>query len=327
MPTFPFSAVLLLATLSLSAQDPAAPAAPPAPAIPAPGSAEAAQLVDKGIEKMLAIGRGTWKTSEVQDSAMMRGSGVPFGNDGTDVEGGWHQDLVWGETGNDRYVRHGGRMVVKAGGAWKLRASKLASGQPVPFTLDPVMLFSALRDLPAAQRAVVHTEAAEIRGKKVVTLAITLDGDDAGDFAATGAIPDVSGGMGGFLVVGGLGGALGLPEPEQTVHLAVSIDPENGDVLRFAVKTYEKNPMFGNIQVQVAGAGMGGDDEEEDDAAEEKAEEEAGEKDKPEWKGGLPTRKPGKSESVVMFRAEFLNHGLADAPELDDKAKALLRLR
>jgi len=312
------SFVATLLAILPAPQDPAVPV--PAAAekpIPAPGSPEAAQLVDKALEKMLAVGRGAFRTHEEQDNAMMRGAGLPFGNDGTDVDGGWHQDLVWGETGDDKYVRNGGRMVVRSGGAWKLRASKLASGAPAPFTLDPVLLFSVLRELGPDQRKVVHTANADVAGKKAVVLSITLDGDAANDFVDTGAVPPTGGG--GFMILGGLGG-LGAPEIESTVHLALFVDPENGDVLRFAAKVYEKNPMFGNVQIQVGG----GDDDEE----EEEEEEEAPAKDaKPEWKNGLPARKPAKDQSVMTFRADFQKLGLADAPELDAKAKALLRQR
>ena len=311
------------ATILLSAQEPA-PAVPPAEvAVPAPGSPEAMKLVDKGVEKMLAVGRGAWRSHEDQDSAMMRGAGLPFGNDGTDVDGGWHQDLVWGEKDRDVYVRQGGRMVVKAVGAWKLRASKLASGQPAPFTLDPVLLFTALRDLPAEQRKVVHTAAAEVAGKKVVVLSLTMDGEAAADFVDTGAVP--AAGSGGMVIFGGLGGGMGMPQPESTVHLALFVDPENGDVLRFAAKVYEQNPMFGNVQIQVQGAGGGDEEEEEEEAKKEDAA--AAKPAAPEWKNGLPTKKPAKDESVVTFRADFSKLGLADAPALDDKAKALLRVR
>lgn len=322
--------VAAVAILPVVAQDPAAP--PAASAVPAPRSAAATQLVDKGIEKMLAVGRGTWKTHELQDTAMLRGAGLPFGNDGTEVEGGWHGDLLWGEIDGDHYVRNGGRMVAKAGESWKLRASKLASGRAAPFTLDPVLLFSTLRALPADQRLVVHTAEAQVGGKKVVVAGITLEGEYAGDFVDTGAVPEISGGMG-AVIFGGIGGIGGTPEVERTLHLALFVDPDNGDVLRVSAKLYEKNPMFGNIQIQVQGAG-GGNDADDDDEKEEKEEKEKkdGAKDKDgkaaaEWKNGLPTRKPAKDESVVTFRADFTKLGLADPPALDEKAKALLRVR
>jgi hypothetical protein len=318
-----------LAILPIPAQEPAPPPPAPAPieaAIPAPNTPAASQLVDKSIEKMLAFGRGAWRSHEEQDNAMMRNSGLPFGNDGTDVDGGWHQDVVWGEVDRDHYVKHGGRMVVKSDGTWKLRANKLASGQAAPFTLDPVLLFTVLRGVPAEARKVVQTATADLAGKKCIVLSVTLDGDAANDFVDSGAVPAPGGG--GMIVLGGFGGGMATPAPESAVHLALFVDPDNGDVLRVAAKVYEKNPMFGNVQIQVQG-GAGGDDDDDDEEEADDAAAKKGDKvvAKPEWKQGLPMRKPAKDESVMTFRADFTKLGLADAPELDDKGKALLRLR
>jgi len=58
----------------------------------------------------------------------------------------------------DRLVRWHGRMVVKDGDAWKLRADKLASGAPAPFVLDRALFFQILRDLPAGAGKVLHSE-------------------------------------------------------------------------------------------------------------------------------------------------------------------------
>ncbi|MBL8748730.1 MAG: hypothetical protein JNK78_06190 [Planctomycetes bacterium] len=317
-----FAAVL--AALPLVSQDPAA--APAADPLPAAGSPEAATLVDKAIEKMLAVGRGNWRSHEEQDNAMMRQFQAQMGGgDGVDVEGGWSQGMVWGETDLNTFVKHAGRMVVKTAGVWKLRATKLASGQPAPFALDPSLFFAVLRDLPTEERRVVHTDSAEVGGKKLVVLTMSFDGDVATDFVDSGAVPEVSGGMG-AIVMGGIGG-MGVPTAQRSVHVALFVDPVNGDVLRLGVKLYEKNPMFGNMRIQVQGAG-GGDDDAEQDEAEEKAEkDDKGGAAKPEWKNGLPTRKPGRDESTMTYRCDFTKIGLVDAPDLGDKAKALLQIR
>lgn len=319
---FALAAPLLAATFQDPAP-PAPPATPAAPTLPAPGSAAAAELLGKGIEKMLAIGRGTWKTTEAQDQAMMRNAGMPFGANDTDVDGGWHQGLVWGEIDNDRYVRHAGRMLVKAGDVWKLRENKLASGHAAPFTLDVELFFTVLRELPEAARRVEHVDAAEVGGKKVVVLSLSLADEDAADLVASGAVPGGGGGGGMFMIgnMRGFGGA--PPEPDYAVHLAFFVDPDNGDVVRLAARIYEKNPMFGNVVIQVQGPGGQNEDEEEEEE-DEKADAKAG---APVWKDGLPVRKPSKSESMTTFRADFGKLGLATAPDLDDHAKALLRLR
>lgn len=313
--------VAALASFPILAQDPvAAPAADP---LPAAGSPEAATLVDKAIEKMLAVGRGNWRSHEEQDNAMMRQFQAQMGGgDGVDVEGGWSQGMVWGDADLNTFVKHGGRMIVKSAGVWKLRASKLASGQPAPFALDPALFFAVVRDLPAEERRVVHTDSAEVRGKKVVVLTMSFDGDVASDFVDSGAVPEVSGGMG-AIVMGGIGG-MGVPTAQRSVHVALFVDPANGDVLRLGVKLYEKNPMFGNMRIQVQGAG-GGDDEAAEDETEEQAAKDAAAK--PEWKNGMPTRKPGRDESTMTYRCDFTKVGLVDAPDLDDRAKALLQIR
>ncbi len=304
--------------LPLSAQEAAAPAAP---ALPAAGTPAATALVDTAIAKLQAYGRGTFRSTESHDIAMLRGAGIPVGTDDTLLDGGWQQDLVWGNTDDDHYVRRGGRMVTKVGDTWKLRAKKLGSGRPVPFTLDPELLCSVLQGLPAAARRVEHVEAGTVRDRQVAVLSLAVDNDLAAEFIDSGAMPEVGGGFGGVFVIGGFGN-MQLPQPECAVYLALSIDPENGDLLRFAVKVYEKTGGFGTIQVQVQGAG-GGQDEEEVTDADDAKEGEA----KPEWKCGLPTRKPGKEESVLTYQVDFGKPGFAAAPELPDAAKQLLRLR
>ncbi|MGK0303380.1 MAG: hypothetical protein ACI89X_004273, partial [Planctomycetota bacterium] len=45
------------------------------------------------------------------------------------------------------------------------------------------------------------------------------------------------------------------------------------------------------------------------------------------WKRGLPRIKPAKDQSVMTFRADFKQLGLAEAPKLDERSKALLHVR
>ncbi len=315
--TFAFA----LSTLALFAQEPTKPTAPPAAAVPLPAanSPEAAKVVEQAIAKMAAYGRGSFSTSESQDAAMMRGAGMPFGGGDTEVKGGWHREVVWGEHDGSDYVKANGRMLAKVGDGWKLRASKLGAGKPAPFTLDPALLFALLQELPAEARAVVHVEAGEVASKPVTILSLQLDGDAATEFMDSGVLPAAGGG--GFVMFGGVGG-MPMPQVDHTVYLAFSID-ESGDVLRFAAKVYEKNGMFGGMQVAIAVNGQGVVEEEK----EEEKEEEEEKADAPVvWKKGFPKRKPAKDESVVTFRADFSKLGRAEPPQLGDKEKALLRL-
>lgn len=314
---------LALTTVPLLAQAPAnpapatpAPAAPAAAALPAAGSPEATALVDKAIAKLQAYGRGAFATRESTDSAMLRGQGLPFGGEDTEVRGGWQRGMVWGESDDKHYVRANGRMVTKIDGKWQLRGKNLEGGKPAPFTLDPELLLTVLADAPAAARKVASVEAGEVGGKKVAMLSLALEGEAAREFVESGAVPGGSGG--GFLMLGGPG--MEAPEIEYVVYVALSVDPDSGDLLRFATKVYETNPMMGHVQIQVAGGAGGGDDDGEDDKVEPA--------DAPlKWKKGLPTKKPSKEQSVTTFRADFQKLGMADAPALDDRAKALLRMQ
>jgi hypothetical protein len=296
----------------------------PVAAIPAPGSEEASRLLEKACAKMLALGRGNFKTGESQDNALFRGRGLPFGNEEVDVDGGWNGGLVWGKGGEgDDYVRANGRMIAKTGQGWRLRGNKLPSGSPVPFTIDPGLLFAAIAEIPAGDRRVVHTEATQVAGKDVVVLSIHLEDDAATEFAECGAVPAVTGA--GMIRIGGMGGH--EPQASHEVDLALFVDATNGDVLRLRTKVYERNEMMANVQIQVAG-GPGGDEEEEEEAEEAKAPAKApGRGDGPVYKKGLPERKPAKTESVMYWKVDFTNLGMGEAPALDDKAKSLLGLR
>jgi hypothetical protein len=310
-----------LATASLFAQQQPlapAPAAPAAANLPAAGSPEAEALVVKALDKMKALGRGAFATSESNDNALLRGQDLPFGNEDTEVSGGWSRNLVWGESDDKQYLRANGRMLAKIDGKWKLRGKKLDGGRTAPFTLDPELLFTVLGELPAEARKVANVEAGEVGGKKVAVLSLALENEAARDFAESGAVP--GGGVAGFLMLGPAG--LDVPENDYTVYIALLVDPDSGDLLRFATKVYERNEMMGNVQIQIAGD-AGGDDE---PAAEEE------EKKAPagaplQWKKGLPVKKPAKHESVTTFRADFKQLGTVDTPAIDDKAKAQLRMQ
>ncbi|HEX5053894.1 MAG TPA: hypothetical protein VFZ65_19100, partial [Planctomycetota bacterium] len=111
------------------------------------------------------------------------------------------------------------------------------------------------------------------------------------------------------------------PRAEYTVYLAFQVDAGNGDLLRFTAKVFEKNKAMAGGMVTVVTNGGGQQEEADED------DDEAAEAGPMKWKKGLPVKKPGKDESVMTFRADFTKLGLAEPPELDDQAKALLRMR
>jgi hypothetical protein len=125
------------------------------------------------------------------------------------------------------------------------------------------------------------------------------------------------------------------PRPELETYIVFYVDTESGDLTRVSIKSYSTDEMMGNIQIgRAAGGGFGGQEElEEEELEEEELEEEEVEEEvvdesgEVKWKRGLPRIKPAKDQSVMTFRADFKKLGLAEAPELDDKSKQLLRIR
>jgi len=315
------SSVVLLSSLA-SAQDASAPAAePPAPALPEANSEAARRYVTAALDKLEAFGRGLFATTEGQDQAMLRNAGLPFGPEDVTVDGGWHRNMVWGDADGREYVRANGRMLAKIRGEWRLRRDKLAGGVPAPFTLDPNYLLATLKRLPAGAKDVVHVEAAKLKGRPCAILTCEVTGEDALELADSGAIPDVGGGFGGVMIMGAMGG-MGMepPRPDYETYLAFFIDTETGDLLRFAVKSYQTDEMMGGVAIQIGGAGIVEEEEEQ-------ADEEEDEGGPVTWRRGFPRIKPKKDQSVLNYRVDFTKLGLAEQPSLSDELKGLLRVR
>ena len=308
----PLISAAILSTIVLAQDAPA----PEAPALPQANSDEARKLVAVALDKLAAYGRGRFATTEAQDQAMLRNAGLPFGPEDTEVDGGWHRDLVWGEADGRAYVRANGRMLAKISGDWRLRRDKLSGGLPAPFTLDPDYLLATLGQLPQRSKAVVHVEAGKLKGKPCVILTCKLTGDDALEFADSGAVPDIGGGFGGAVLIGAMG--MEMPRPEYETYLAFSVDQDSGDLLRFAVKSYQTEEMMGGVAIQVAGGGAMVEEEEEDEDADQGP---------VRWKRGFPRIKPKKDQSVLSYRVDFKDLGLAEPPSLTDAHKTLLRTR
>ncbi len=317
------SAIAAAAALTATAPAQTPAAAEQAPPLPQANSAEARALVSACLDKLVAYGRGRFATTEAQDQAMLRNAGLPFGSQETTVDGGWHREVIWAEADGREYVLANGRMLAKVDGDWRLRRGKLSGGLPAPFTFDPSYLVAAWKQLPEAARGVVHVEAAELKGKQCAVLTCKLDGDDALEFADAGAVPDVGGGFGGVVMLGGLGGvAMEPPRPDFETYVAFFVDPAGGDLLRLAVKSYQTDEMMGGVAIQIGGAGGIEQVEEEDEEEEEEAE--AG---PVQWRRGFPRIKPKKDQSVLTFRVDFRDLGLAEPPSLAPELEALLRAR
>jgi hypothetical protein len=301
---------------------PATPAEPQGPTLPQANSEEARQLLSTALDKTAAYARGHFATTESQDSAMLRNAGLPIGAQDVEVQGGWNRNLVWADWDGREYMLGNGRMLAKIDGNWRMRRNKLSGGIAMPFTLDPDYLVTVLKQLPKAAGNVVHVEAGKLRSKDMVLLTIKLENEAALEFADAGAVPDAGGGFGGVMMLGGLGGLGGEPpRPELQTYMVFYVDADSGDLARLVVKTYQTDPMMGQIQIAAGGFGGNDEDEEEEDDEAEPANGEV------KWKRGLPSIKPTKEQSVMNFRADFSKLGMAEAPELDAQSKALLRVR
>lgn len=313
-----FLAVLPLFLATLAAQEPDAPATTGVK-LPEARSDAATALLLRACSVMTAATSGAFTSESEQDNAMLRGHDMPFGKESTRVKGGWNQEQRWATVGDDSLVIRGGRMVVETESGWKLRKDSLASGAPAPFVVAPRLLFAQIAELPQAARQVVHLEAGKVQDRDVAILTLRLSGDEARDFALSGALPGGDG-SGGMVMFGGvLGGE--MPEKKYEVDLALFTAVDSGEVLRLRTKIYEEDPMMANVRIAIAQAGEDGEQPDDDDDEEE---EPAVERGKEPIKKGLPDRKPGKGENMTYFRVDFSEFGKATAPKVDGNGQRWL---
>lgn len=285
-------------------------------------------LLAKACAKMAELPGVAFRTIEHQDNAMMRQfrDRMPAGMDEeTEVQGKWCNDVTQASLNyeDDEVVIHGGRMLARSGGDWKLRHNVLASGDALPFVLDPSLFFEVLSRLPGGQLEVRKSEPGKYRGNELTVLGVTLEDEDATDLRLCGIVPGSSGGFGGggmmrrMRMMGG-GGA---PQDETTIDIAFYVDPESALIHRVRVKAYNKSAMFGQVVIQGAGMGDG-----EEEAEEDPVEEFDGEGERL-YKKGLPVRKLGKELSLTDFDISFTDHGKTFSVDLDDSQRRLLRLK
>jgi hypothetical protein len=291
--------------------------------LPAAGSDQAAAMLTQSIEKTLAFARGEFRSTESTDAAMLRGMGAPGGASRV-VTGGWMRHLLWGESGGQQFVRAHGRMIAKGERGWRLKKDSLGDGRVLPFALDPPLLCRALLELPAAARRVVDVAPGTVAGREVAVLAIEFDGEEAWEFAATGAVPVPQGGF--AVLVMPFGDAQDAPRTPTALHLAFTVDVETGDLLRFGMKAYSKDGMVGGFALAfgapVADAAEGGEEVVVTESAPEPAE--AAPPPPPVWRDGLPVRAPNPDETVLTYVVDFSRLGLAEAPKLDERMRLLL---
>ena len=277
--------------------------------LPAPGSPAATALVDTAIAKMLAVGRGTFRSVQKDDSEGPVQVGAIPGSLDVVVEGGWERDFVWGARDGNRLLRHRGRTVTPVGTSWKLRADSFADDSPYPFVLDPALLFTVLQGLPAEARRGARVERGKVKERDVVVLTLEFEGDAANEIGESGALPPCSSGSSAVFVLRGMG------QPNKVsgraTFVAMAVDPDNGDVLRLGIRRFEKNQVMRAVRVVRGGNGNAPAPEAEPP---------------PPWQDGLPTRAPEAGELSVTWIVEFPKLGLTDRPRVEDEARSLLRL-
>src|SRR5262249_30355679 len=123
---YPAAPFLLLLASGLAAQD-------KAPAAAGQGG------LDKALAATAACKSMSFRTTESQDSAMMRRFGGAMGGQDREVTGKSADGLLYASFNDedDQIVTSGARTLARHGdGAWKLRRGFTVGGQPLPFVLD-----------------------------------------------------------------------------------------------------------------------------------------------------------------------------------------------
>lgn len=309
------SILSILLSAGLATAQAEAPAPTPAP-LPGNHSAAATELLDRALDKMAAFGRGAFVATVEQESEVLKALGG--GGERTEITGGWSQDLSWGAIDEEALRRCGGRVLVKAGKDWKLRTKRLPNGKPLPFLIEPNLLFTVVAELPPSARKVTNVGSGAIAGRKVTILTLVLDEPTSRELVECGVLPPVRGATAGFFFGVGQGDQ---PQSIWRAHLAFFVDPDNGDLLRLAVRAIETSP-FGNVQIGLqAGGNAEAVKEPEDDLVVDPT---VGAQD---YKKGLPIETLGGSEASMLLTVRFADLGLVKAPKLDDRTRQLLRLR
>ncbi|MCA8941608.1 MAG: hypothetical protein KDB80_03530 [Planctomycetes bacterium] len=323
MPTLPNAlAALALVTGAVAQSAESRPTSQPdAPA--APTAQEALQTLEKACGKMSHLQGLHFSSSQEEENALTRQLGGMLGGggaDSTDVIGRWTPTTVELEIGDaDDVVVHGTRMIARDDHHdWSLRRDCLADGGDMPFMFDPGLFFETLGDAIGGNLEFTRAEFVTRGERRYLQVSVTVQDDLAREFAFSGALPRASQ-SGGIVMLGGVRG-LDMPKPSVTTDLAIQIDPESHLIDRIRVKTYEDSPFGGNVVFQVQGA----DQDDEEEPEEVRTVDENGQRI---FEQGLPIRAVEDSQSVLTFSVRFKDHDKPMLPDLDDRARGLLRIR
>jgi len=246
------------------------------------------------------------------------------------TSGVWSGDLLTQSFGDrEQVVFRGRRMIAKdSDREWTPRRGIAASGNPLPFVLDPQNLFLALHE---AKFSVVHNSVGDVGGRPVAFYTIRVEGRSASDLLQAGAIPSgrdstpsAQDGAVRMVTLLAAGGALGgAAHPKMSVEVVIALDPATQKIHRVHGRSVTKSPAVpgrGRIVIQ-GGAALGG-------AAEDVEEEEEDAKAVGTFKDGLSVlaKKVVRKSTIVSFTYELADHGQATVGDLDPRARRLLGL-
>lgn len=292
------------------------------------------EALTAAIKRMARINGISFRTTETQNSAMSRSMARQMGGAGgmlgggrdTAIRGSWSDGILRASMNDDadEILAFRGRMVARNDDvSWKLRRNRTASGGKMPFVLDPGRFFEALQALPKGSLQVKSSKASTYKDRDVLIIGVTLEGEDAQDFALSGALPAVSAGMGGMMVmIRGMAGGATAALPDLTVDLALYVEPATGYIHKVKSRSYEESQGGGGVNIQIRGAGgLGGDEEEEEEEVEEKDK-----NGKRIYKRGLPVRRLGEDLSQMSYDIVFTKHDQPVQKKIDAAAKKLLKI-
>ena len=316
--------LLLLGSALIAPTSPAQDLAAPKPdGAQAKPDAEAVRVLEKACTTMQNLGAVTFKTSESQDSAMMRRfrKQMPgMGESTTEVEGttGPGTAHLTFDEGAQEVIVAGTRSIArKTEGTWRLHRGTLANGDPMPFVLEPQQLFEALNTLSADSRKVLNAEPTKHKNNELMLVTFEISGKEAKQLAKSGLLPRFTGGP---MIAIGPAGHMRNEAGETSYDVGLWIEPGTGNVHRMRVRGFQKDAMAGNVQIQINGGG-GEEDTDDDEANEEPAKADH----KLKLKDGLPARGKKKDVSELEFEANFTNPAKVTPLELSKEAQELLR--
>ena len=249
------------------------------------------------------------------------------------VTGSWHagqRHVQFDNNEKDELLFAGGRMIARDDNHdWCLRNGHLADGNNIHYVPDAQLLLQQLASWPLT---ITHREAGAINDRPVEIVSVTLSAAQAGELLWSGCLPPslVSGSFVQVLRIaaGGNAARQSATPPNNTIDLAIALDPGTNLVHEVRVRAWTKADQNGGVfafpagRVAIAG---GPATNEEDDEEEEEEQPTNSQKDAPlAYVKGLPKRSRKKT-TVHNFTIKLSEHGQTPKPEWNERQTSLLR--